>query len=186
MTASPLITDLDKLKHLVDEKRDAFEVMRYQLQDDEDLDDAVIDALVDKIAAPIIDIIDCTACANCCRSLDVQLGNDDLERLAAGLDVPLDNIATHVAVKAYDDPDIVGIFAPKPCAFLEGNLCSVYAHRPTSCRDYPQFTPDFRWMLEWMINGAHLCPIIYNVLVAMLKEVDDLQRGTTSTEATKT
>ena len=148
----------------------------YQLQDDDDLSDTTIDNLADSIATPIIEAIDCTTCANCCRSLDVQLGEDDLARLASSIDVSLDEIRTHITLQAHDDPDIVGIFAQKPCAFLDGRLCSVYGHRPTSCRDYPQFTPDFRWMLAWMINGAHLCPIIYNVLVAMLDEVDDLQR----------
>ncbi|MEL6404553.1 MAG: YkgJ family cysteine cluster protein [Chloroflexota bacterium] len=177
MTEKSFTTDLDALKQRADSKRDAFEVMMYQLQDDDDLSDEKIDTLADKIATPIINAIDCTTCANCCRSLDVQLGDDDLARLANGIDVPLDKIKTHVAVQDNDDPDIIGTFAEKPCAFLDGKLCSVYAHRPTSCRDYPQFTPDFRWMLSWMINGAHLCPIIYHVLVAMVDEVDNLQRG---------
>src|SRR5690606_12188838 len=110
-------------------------------------------------------------------NLDVQLGEDDLQRLADGLNVPMEKIYHFVDIIPSDDPDIIGIFKPKPCAFLKGNLCSVYAHRPTACSDYPQFTPDFRWMLNWMIEGAQLCPIIYNVLDAMHEKVDALQRG---------
>ncbi|GAB5492013.1 MAG: YkgJ family cysteine cluster protein [Phototrophicaceae bacterium] len=171
-----LITDLDLLSTLADEKRDEFEVMLYQLQNDDDLDDMTIDAVANAIAQPIIEAIDCTECGNCCRNLDVQLGEDDLERLATGINIPISEIRQNVTVQDIDDPDIVGIFKAQPCTFLEGNLCTVYEHRPTSCRDYPQFTPDFRWMLGWMIEGSHLCPIIYNVLIEMLKQVDTLQR----------
>ncbi|MGJ3238262.1 MAG: YkgJ family cysteine cluster protein [Anaerolineae bacterium] len=172
-----LVTDLNEIAQLADQQRDAFEVMLYQLQDDDDLSDETIDARADAIARPIIDAIDCTECANCCRNLDVQLGEDDLERLANGIHIPISTLREQqVQVQDADDPDIIGIFKPKPCAFLQGKLCTVYTHRPTSCRDYPQFTPDFRWMLNWMIEGAGLCPIIYNVLVAMRDETDALQR----------
>lgn len=173
----PLITDLTLLPSLAEKQRDNFEVMLYQLQGDEDLDEAKIDALADRIAQPIIDAIDCKECGNCCRNLDVQLGEDDLERLAKGINIPIGEIRQNVTIQDIDDPDIVGIFKAKPCTFLSVNLCTVYEHRPTSCRDYPQFTPDFRWMLGWMIEGAHLCPIIYNVLAQTLDHVDDLQRG---------
>ncbi|MGB7340976.1 MAG: YkgJ family cysteine cluster protein [Phototrophicaceae bacterium] len=172
-----LIIDLDTIKQLAAQKRDSFEVMLYQLQEDDDLSEDAIDALANTIAQPIIAAIDCKACGNCCRNLDVQLGEDDLERLATGINISLDSIRTLVNVQDHDDPDIVGIFQAQPCSFLDGNLCTVYEHRPTSCRDYPQFTPDFRWMLGWMIEGAHLCPIIYNVLDRMTQEVDDLQRA---------
>lgn len=171
-----LITDLAILPSLAQQHRDTFEVMLYQLQEDEDLSDKVIDALADSVAQPIVDAIDCKTCGNCCKNLDVQLGDDDLERLANGVDIPISEIRTSVAIQAHGDPDIVGIFADKPCRFFDGNLCTVYEHRPTSCQDYPQFTPDFRWMLGWMIEGAHLCPIIYNVLLEMSTKVDDLQR----------
>lgn len=173
----PLITDLDLLASLAEKQRDNFEVLLYQLQGDDDLAEANIDVLAEKIARPIIEAIDCKECGNCCRNLDVQLGEDDLERLATGINIPISEIRQNVTIQDIDDPDIVGIFKAKPCIFLGGNLCTVYEHRPTSCRDYPQFTPDFRWMLGWMIEGAHLCPIIYNVLMEMLEQVDDLQRG---------
>jgi hypothetical protein len=172
-----LVTDLEKIKELAEKRYDEFDVMRYQLQYDDDLSDEQIDTVVEAVAKPIIDAIDCTECANCCRNLAVQLGEDDLERLSKGLFIPLEEIREYIEIQPADDPDIIGIFKPKPCAFLKGNLCSVYAYRPTSCADYPQFTPDFRWTLNWMIEGAHLCPIIYNVLDVMVNEVDKLQRG---------
>lgn len=170
-----LITDLAEIKILAEKRYDDFEVMLYRLQYDEDLTDEQIDCVVDAIAKPIVDAIDCRECANCCRNSDIQLGEDDLEHLSKGVDIPLGQIHQQVEIQVSDDPDIVGIFNSKPCIFLKNNLCSVYVHRPTSCRDYPQFTPDFRWRLKWMIGDTHLCPIIYNVLNVMLGEVDKLQ-----------
>ncbi len=170
-----LITDLDAIKRLAAQRADDFEVLRYQLEYRDDLTDAHIDAVVDAVAAPIVAAIDCTQCANCCRSLDVYLTPDDAERLSGALHIPVDQIETRY-VEHYDAEKVGewGRFRERPCVFLKGKLCSVYAHRPDTCRTYPAFTPDFRWTLDDTLEGASLCPIIYNVLVAMVEKVDDL------------
>jgi Fe-S-cluster containining protein len=173
-----LITDLVTIQQLAEERHDEFDVLRYQLQYDDDLTDEHIDEWVEAIAAPIVAAIDCTQCANCCRGLLVQLGNDDIANLAIGTGQSAAYIkANYVDTEIYsDDPDIVGTFKQQPCALLRGKLCSVYAHRPEACRMYPQFTPDFRWMLNWMVAGAGKCPIIYNVLDTISGQVDDWQQ----------
>lgn len=170
------ITDLETIKRLAEERRDEFEVMRWQLVEDDDLTDGMIDAAVRGIAEPIITAIDCTQCANCCRNLTVEVGLDDAERLAKGLQIPLDELLTdHIDFENKPD-DAWGVIGAKPCPFLNGKLCTVYDYRPESCAAYPALTPDFRWLLEYIINGAGLCPIIYNVLDAMVVKADELQR----------
>jgi uncharacterized protein len=172
---SELITDLSDIARLAQERHDEFEVVRYMLEQDDDLTDAKLDARIDEIAAPIIAAIDCTQCANCCRSLNVYLTTQDAQRLAAGIDVPIDNILTeYVDRNTAQSEGEWGKFRAKPCAFLKGKLCSVYEHRPEACRLYPQFTPDFRWVLEDMNEGAALCPIIYNVLSQVADQIDDI------------
>jgi Fe-S-cluster containining protein len=168
-----LITDLNEIKVLAAQQHDDFEVMRYMLAADDDLNDAKLDARIDSIAAPIIAAIDCTQCANCCRSLDVYLTEQDAQRLADGIHIPVDGIITRYVDPAAEVEEW-GKFRARPCAFLNGKLCSVYAHRPESCRIYPVFTPDFRWTLADTIEGAALCPIIYNTLVAVLGQVDEI------------
>ncbi len=159
------ITDLAQIRQLADERRGEFELLRAMLERNQKLDDAKFDAYVDQVAAPIIAAIDCTQCGNCCRSLDVYLVESDAQRLADGLMIPLETIETryvdHEAAAAVEE---WGMFRQRPCAFLKGKLCSVYEYRPDSCRIYPVFTPDFRWSLEDTMEGASLCPIIYNVL----------------------
>ncbi len=167
---SDIITDLSAIQALAHQRRDEFEVMRYMLERDDIPDDA-LDALVDAIAEPIINAIDCTLCGNCCRSLDVYLTPEDAQRLAPVVDVPLAAIITHDSAQAVGE---WATFQTKPCGFLNGTLCTVYAHRPETCRTYPALTPDFRWTLADTLDGAALCPIIYNVLDRMVLEAERL------------
>jgi Fe-S-cluster containining protein len=154
-------------------RRDAYEVMFYQLQYDDDLSDDQLDARVNEVAAPIIAAIDCTQCANCCRALDVYLEAADLPRLDQAFHIGLDEIRVrYVDEDVLPESGAVGKFKAKPCGFLTGTRCSIYAHRPQACRDYPFLTPDFRWSMEQLIPGAALCPIIYHTLNALLDEVD--------------
>lgn len=162
------VTDLAEIERLAAEHAAEFQLLRYLLQGSRKLDDAKFDAFVDAVAAPIIAAIDCTQCANCCRSLDVYLVEDDARRLADGLLIPVEAVETRcIDHESAAEVGEWGKFRDRPCAFLNGKRCSVYAHRPESCRLYPAFTPDFRWTIEDTIDGAHLCPIIYNVLRAL-------------------
>lgn len=168
--------DLDENRRLAETNHDAFEVMRYSLEGNDEIADAELDAFVDAIAKPIIEAIDCTQCGNCCRALEVSLVPPDADRLAAGLDIPIEDVITRYVDRERGAAiDEWGTFSHRPCAFLRDGLCTVYTHRPESCRVYPMFTPDFRWTLEHTIEGAALCPIICQVLIAVAQEVDELE-----------
>ncbi len=67
-----------------------------QEQSDEELD-----TLVERIAAPIVEAIDCTRCANCCRNLDIYLTEADGARLAEAIDVPLSSIIDHAETLSF-------------------------------------------------------------------------------------
>lgn len=177
MTA--LIIDPQALPELVKQRQEAFDLMRYQLQLDDDLQDSVLDAYITALALPIIQAIDCKTCGNCCRSLAVFLEEDDAKRLSQGAFIPLETITAHfLDTENATQFGEWGMFKQLPCPFLSGTLCTVYAHRPNACREYPSFTPEFRWLLDDLMDGAHICPIIYNVLVATLPHVDNWIRNT--------
>lgn len=168
--------DLDENRRLAEANHDAFEVMRYSLEGNDEITDEEIDTLVDEIAKPIIESIDCTQCGNCCRALEVSLVPEDAERLAAGLHIPVEDVITcYVDRERGAEIDEWGTFRHRPCAFLRERLCSVYPHRPEACRVYPMFTPDFRWTLAHTIDGAAMCPIICRVLIAVAHKVDELK-----------
>lgn len=166
-----VITDLDTVRRLGQARQDEFKLLRYVLLRREKLNDAKLDAFVEQVAEPIIAAIDCTQCANCCRNLDVYVVEDDAKRLALGLIIPLDEIETRYIDRSTSEVDEWGKLRAKPCVFLDGKRCSVYANRPESCRTYPAFTPDFRWTLNDTIEGAPLCPIIYNVLSVLVERL---------------
>lgn len=157
-----MITDLETIARLATEWADDYDAFRYYVEDDERTD-AELDALVDELAKPIIEAIDCTQCANCCRRLDVYLTPEDAAQLATGLSIPVQDVRTQYIDAAVNEGEW-GVFRARPCAFLHGNLCSIYPHRPESCRAYPEFTPDFRWQLNHILGGVGLCPIIFNVV----------------------
>lgn len=163
--------DLDFIATEAVNRADDYDAFRYFVELDERTD-AELDALVEKIATSIITAIDCKQCANCCRSLDVYLTESDAEHLAAGSFIPLEQLLNDTVDRdrAAENGEW-GVFRHKPCQFLKGKLCSVYEHRPESCRMYPVFTPDFRWTLEEILGGVGLCPIIYHTIEQLQREL---------------
>jgi Fe-S-cluster containining protein len=166
-----LQSDLEFIAAEAIRRSDDYEAFHYFVELDERTD-VELDALVETIAAPIIAAIDCKECANCCRSLDVYLTENDAHRVVQGTFIPLDQLLTTTIdrERAIENEEW-GVFRQKPCQFLNGKLCSIYEHRPESCQMYPVFTPDFRWTLEEILGGVGLCPIIYNVIEQLQTEL---------------
>jgi Fe-S-cluster containining protein len=164
----PLETNLDRIAARVAPNRDDYAAFGHYIDimwEREGRSDAELDALVDAIAAAILPFIDCTACANCCRAIAVGLTPEDMLPLAAVLESTPQRITTdYVDRKAGARWGEWGVFHESPCPLLRGKRCSVYDSRPQSCRDYPAFTPDFRWLKDEIIRGAGQCPIIFNVI----------------------
>jgi hypothetical protein len=160
--------DLSIIAQQAERLRADYEAFGYYIDfiwERENRSDAELDRLVDEIAAEVIPQIDCTTCANCCRSLRVGLTPDDVPPLVEALRLPPERvIAVYVDQEAGAQQDEWGVFRCSPCALLHNKLCTVYAHRPQSCRDYPALTPDFRWLYGEIARGAGLCPIIFNVI----------------------
>lgn len=167
----PYPIELEKIAGQAITKQDDNDAFCYYVEDD-DLSDAELDQLVDQLAAPIVAGIDCIACANCCNHLDVYLTEADAQRLSTGFLIPLEVIQEryidHPRAQAEEE---WGVFKASPCQFLSGSRCSIYEHRPDSCRAYPEFTPDFRWQVRHVMGGYGLCPIIYHLIEALKTEL---------------
>jgi Fe-S-cluster containining protein len=168
-----LETDLARVASLAARDDDlAFVYFVDIMWDREARPDAELDALVDRIAAEIVPQIDCTACAHCCRSIPIGLTPADIPILAQAVQMAPDQFAAHHVDRESAAADGEwGYFRAVPCAFLGGSRCSIYAARPRSCRDYPAFTPDFRWQMFSIIQGAAVCPIIFNVIERLKHEL---------------
>jgi hypothetical protein len=122
-----------------------------------------IDALVHTLNDEIAPQIDCTACGNCCRTLMINITQQEVEELADYL-----NMHTDEAKEKYVETSLHGdmmIINTIPCHFLKESSCSIYEHRFAECRDFPGLHRNGfveRLFATFMHYGR--CPIIYNVV----------------------
>ncbi len=121
-----------------------------------------LDASVKEITDEVWAQIDCTTCGNCCRSLQVEVNETDIKRLAARFEITPQEFRTRYVKQAKEG---YLHFASPPCPFLsDNNLCTVYEDRPDTCRDYPFLhQPNFRSRSLLMIETTAICPIVFNV-----------------------
>jgi uncharacterized protein len=95
----------------------------------------------------------CTSCGNCCRDTVVCITDADVRRIVDGTGrspVEFVRFYTHdeismsandsLWVKFNDQKAVMGLRSIQDrCVFLdnETNLCTIYEHRPVTCRDHP-------------------------------------------------
>jgi Fe-S-cluster containining protein len=115
-------------------------------------------------------IVDCTRCANCCKTMNIKFDDDDIERIAGHLNISVDEF-----IEAYleaDEDDGHYITRQQPCLFLgEDDRCMIYDIRPTVCREYPHTNKEglvFRTM--GVANNALACPAVFWIVEQMKRQ----------------
>lgn len=130
---------------------------------------------VDRIALELheeaFSIVDCTKCANCCRTLHPIVTDEDIARIALHLRMTEKEF---IAAYLERDEEEGGYRIKKsPCPFLgDDNLCKIYDVRPEKCRGYP-FTdkPDFVFMTMTHANNAVVCPAVFYLVEQMKRRM---------------
>lgn len=130
---------------------------------------------VDRIALELhqeaFSIVDCTKCANCCRTLRPVVTDDDIPRIALHLGM---TEADFVAVYLEQDEEAGGHrMNANPCPFLgDDNRCKIYDVRPEKCQGYP-FTdkPDFVFSTINHANNAVVCPAVFYLVEQMKRRL---------------
>lgn len=115
--------------------------------------------------------IDCRQCAACCRTSTVPLGEEDEERLARRLSLPVLQMREQAGVITNED----GFSLDAPCRLLSGRECSVYDDRPAACRGYPYIDGPVRSRMLGIIDRAAVCPIVFEQ-VEQLKDATGFRR----------
>ncbi|MEL6561070.1 MAG: YkgJ family cysteine cluster protein [Bacteroidota bacterium] len=119
-----------------------------------------IDRKVHVLNQEVSGLIDCTACANCCKKATPCLSERDVERLAAACKTDVSEVKDRYTVVEQEER----IWKSQPCAFLTENKCGVYELRPDDCRSYPHLhKKDFIHRLWMTLENYAVCPIVYNV-----------------------
>jgi uncharacterized protein len=130
---------------------------------------------VDRIALELhqqaFGIVDCTRCANCCRTIHPIVNDEDIARIAKHLEMTEEEFIA--AYLEHDEMEGRYRIRTTPCPFLGGdNLCAIYDVRPEKCRGYP-FTdkPDFVSMTMTHADKAVVCPAVFYLVEQMKKQL---------------
>ena len=167
LTPNPHIeTDLQQIAQLADQREEENDYFQSFLASQ---DAASIDARVFALQAAITPQIDCRQCGNCCKTLMIEVTQPEAEQVAQLLGVESDQFVSENLEKGIGQRMIMNTM---PCRFLEELSCTIYTDRFAGCREFPALDlPGFtaRYFTTQMHYGR--CPIIFNVLEALKKEL---------------
>ena len=162
-------TNIQKIQQLAQEREEANWAFRCFLKGS-DLSNRLIDRTVHDLYRQVSQEIDCTRCANCCKTMQPILTRADVGRLAGHLELSVKEFRSRFL--AVDPEGNGSIFRDDPCPFLQENLCTVYDSRPGNCRSYPHLHKrDFLSRTRAAFSNCSVCPIVFNVYEQLKREL---------------
>ena len=160
------IVDLAFIKSKANELQDENDRFQAFLRE---MDSVQLDKLVYTLSEAVTPKISCTNCGNCCKSLMVNIDEDEATRLSAHLGKTRAEFDEAYISKGESGRMVINAI---PCHFLVENSCSVYEYRFAGCREFPAFhVPDFNKRLFTTYMHYDRCPIIFNVLETLKDEI---------------
>ena len=129
------------------------------------------DKLAHELHESVFQIVDCTRCANCCKTLETLVSEEEVARIAAFLKMTVNDFS-----EAYltEDEDGELNIHQLPCPFLgDDNLCTIYDVRPAECREYPHTNkPELTTRTMGLASSALACPAVFWVIEEMRKQAE--------------
>ncbi|AGM99174.1 YkgJ family cysteine cluster protein [Streptococcus iniae] len=157
--------NLDRYKELAQQKQAEHRKFLAQLKKKPPKN---LDKMVQEVHREVFKEIDCTACANCCKSLGPLFTEADIERISKHFRMKL-SAFENMFLQIDEDGD--KIFQSMPCPFLgEDNLCSIYEVRPKACREFPHTDRKKIYQINHLtLKNTLFCPAAY-LFVEKLKD----------------
>jgi len=156
-----LETNLKRIASLAEEREDENWAFRSYLKMVE-MKPEEMDELVRMHYEEVSAHIDCGECCNCCRVILPPLSTSEIERLATGMSLSVEEVKERYLVKAEEGKDYV--FNEKPCPLLSENRCTAGDYRPDACLSFPNLHKDgFVFRLAQIVMNCSICPIVFNV-----------------------
>jgi Fe-S-cluster containining protein len=132
-----------------------------------DKSDRKVDRTAHRLHQEVFSIIDCTQCANCCKTVSPILVTEDIARIARHLEMDADAFTVQYLVKCGDEQG----WKPKslPCPFLgTDNRCTIYEVRPAVCAEYPYTDkPKISSRTHSIAAKALECPAVFYIVEQM-------------------
>jgi Fe-S-cluster containining protein len=115
--------------------------------------------------------IDCTACANCCKTLGPLWTEADILRVAKFMRLKISDFET-TYLRVDEDGDKV--FKNMPCPFLgSDNLCLIYEVRPKACREFPHTDRKKIYQINALtLKNETYCPAAYEFVERLKKKIE--------------
>ncbi len=161
--------DLEKFRKKAESKRKSLENFLQKLDDTvpEDLSE-----IVEEEDNKVWQNIDCTTCANCCKTMTPVFTPDDIRRIATHLRMTPRAFSEKWLIKEEDTGSIVN--RSVPCSFLENNKCSIYEVRPQDCAEFPHHQKrPFDLYNETFIQNITRCPATFELVKSIKKRIEN-------------
>jgi Fe-S-cluster containining protein len=126
------------------------------------------DELAAELHEQAFQIVDCNQCANCCKTMDIIIAPEDVERIAKHLDMATDDfVEGYLVAEELDQYSI----KKKPCPFLgEDDRCTIYEACPKDCREYPHTDKEgFSFRTMQHADNSVTCPAVFWIVENMKK-----------------
>jgi uncharacterized protein len=121
-----------------------------------------IDNAVYHLTQKIEPQIDCTACGNCCKTLMINVTQQEAKNLSKVVSLPFEETKEKYLEQGLQQSYIM---KSMPCSFLNGTKCSIYEDRFEGCKEFPNlYAKDFTKRLFTTMMHYDRCPIIFNVI----------------------
>jgi Fe-S-cluster containining protein len=126
--------------------------------------------LVAEVDATVWRDIDCTTCANCCKTMTPTFTPKDVKRIAAHLNMTPKAFKDKWLYKEEDSGDWVNV--TQPCQFLINDMCSIYEVRPVDCAEFPHHNKKpFDLYNDTFTQNLHRCPATFTLIERLEQRV---------------
>lgn len=116
-------------------------------------------------------VVDCTECANCCKTMTPTFTKKDITRISAHFGMSPAQFKDKWLVKEEDTGDWVN--KKQPCQFLVNNKCSIYEIRPADCAEFPHHDKKpFDLYNDTYSQNLHRCPATFTLLDNLMKRIE--------------
>ncbi len=160
------VTDPDEVRGLAIDQAERLAAFRAFIRQRLDWSDARLDRVVHEIARTVHEAVDCSSCANCCRTMLLRVRPGDAPKLARHLGLrESDFEARYLTVTRRGEKTMAG----PPCPLLCNSRCSAYAVRPRDCREFPHLlNAGFRRRVATVLANAGECAIVFNTIERLM------------------